>query len=211
MSDFLTKIVSLLSALVVAITGLFGFIGKKDDPKPADPTTTTVATQKPTTTTKAPETTKKPTTTTTTKKVSPAGGTLISDSAFLSEAEVALNNVRMQRGLPLLKADSNLAKAAAVRAREIETSFSHIRPDGRKYSTVFDDLKITKPTSMSESIAVALIFFSATDIINTLSEEPNYQPNIFNSKYKRFGMAWYNDGNIYVDQARNYVVLILAK
>ena len=117
----------------------------------------------------------------------------------------------MQNSLPLLKADSNLTRVAAVRVREIEKSFSHLRPDGRKYSTVFDELKITKPASMSESIAVALIFYNAADIIKTLTEEPNYQPSIFNSKYKRFGMAWYKDNNIYVDQNRDYVVLILAE
>ena len=216
MSDLLTKIISLLSAIIVAITGFFGSIGKKDDTKPADPVTTTVATQKPTTqkpttTTKAPGTTKKPTTTTTTRKASASDGTLYSDSAFLHEAENALNNVRMRNGLPLLKADSNLAKVAAVRAKEIKMSFTHTRPDGRKYSTVFDELKIAKPVSMTESIARALIFYDAADIIKTLSEEPNRQPGIFNAKYKRFGLAWYVDDSEYTDRIRDYVVLILAE
>lgn len=207
MSEFLTKIISLLSALVVAITGLFGFLGKKDDSKPSEPATTTTVSQKSTTTTKAPETTKKPTTT---KIASPTGGTLYTDSAFLHDAESALNNVRMRNGLPLLKADSNLTKVAAVRAKEIEKSFTHTRPDGRKYNTVFDELKITKPGSTSESIARALKFFDAEDIIKTLSEGPNYQPSIFNAKYTKFGLAWYIDDSEYVDCIREYVVLILA-
>ena len=215
MSEFLTKIISLLTALVVAVTGLFGLIGKKEDTKPSDSATTTTASQKPTTTekttTKAPATTKKPTTTTTTQIVSPTGGTLYTDSAFLKEAEYALNNIRMRNGLPLLKADSDLTRVAAVRVKEIEKSFTHTRPDGRKYNTVFDELKITKPVSMSESIARALKFFNAEDIIKTLSEEPNYQPGIFNAKYTKFGLAWYIDDNEYVDCVREYVVLILAK
>lgn len=210
MSEFLTKIISLLSALVVAITGFLGFLGKKDDPKPSEPATTTTVSQKSITTTKAPETTKKPTTTTTTKIVTPTGGTLYTDSAFLKEAEYALNNVRMRNGLPLLKADTNLTRVAAIRAKEIEKSFTHTRPDGRKYNTVFDELKIIKPYSTSESIARALKFFDAEDIIKTLSEEPNYQPSIFNAKYTKFGLAWYIDDSEYVDCIREYVVLILA-
>ena len=203
MSNFFTKIAAFFSAIVVAVTGWFSFL-KKDDVKPTNPPTTSITqTTKKTTTTKKATTTKK-TTTTTKKTTTITNGTVISDSAFISEATNALNAERKKNGAANLKADSNLTKAAAVRAKELAKKFDHIRPDGRKFSTVYSDLKITAPTAVAENIASATKFTGAKDIVDTWIASSSHQKNIVNSKYTRFGMAWYKEGG------KEYSVLLLG-
>ena len=60
-----------------------------------------------------------------------------SSVASLADEVVRQTNMeREQRGLPALRVDAELERAAAVRARELVGSFSHTRPDGSDWSTV---------------------------------------------------------------------------
>lgn len=53
-----------------------------------------------------------------------------------SEVVAQVNAERAKQGLDALRVDSELTRAACVRAREIAVSFSHTRPDGTAWSTV---------------------------------------------------------------------------
>ena len=59
-------------------------------------------------------------------------------SASSYEAEVIrlVNEIRTEQGLPALTTNSSLSNAAALRAEEIVTLYSHTRPDGSSCFTV---------------------------------------------------------------------------
>ena len=60
-----------------------------------------------------------------------------------SQKMLALVNAeRAKAGLPAVTGDPTLQAAAATRSAELEQSFSHTRPDGRSWVTVFDELGI---------------------------------------------------------------------
>lgn len=52
------------------------------------------------------------------------------------------NEERRRLGLPAVVEDQNLSRAAAVRAREQQKQFSHTRPDGTPFHTVFSQFGI---------------------------------------------------------------------
>ena len=62
--------------------------------------------------------------------------------SFAKQVVNLVNEERTKAGLSALVLDETLASAAMVRATEIETSFSHTRPDGRSFSTVLSDMGI---------------------------------------------------------------------
>ena len=50
-----------------------------------------------------------------------------------------MNEERARNGLSPLTVHTGAEKAAAVRAREIQTSFSHTRPNGSSFSTALTE------------------------------------------------------------------------
>lgn len=63
-----------------------------------------------------------------------------------------VNEARAEEGLPPLTLDPNLVEAAQIRAKELCEYYSHTRPDGRRGSSVIDDLDIPC-TDTAENIA----------------------------------------------------------
>ena len=53
------------------------------------------------------------------------------------------NQERTKAGLNAVTLDKSIASAALVRAKEIETSFSHTRPNGSKFSTALTEQGVT--------------------------------------------------------------------
>lgn len=227
MSNVISKIVAFFTAVIIGITGFFGFYAKNKDKQPdVKPTTTTSSTTKKTTaktTTKkttAKTTTKKTTAKTTTKKTTAKTTTkktttkltttakaagMTNDAAFLKSAEAAINAVRKANGAADIKYDTNLTKAATTRAKEISKSFSHTRPNGKSCTTVFESLGLPKPASSAENIASASKFVDVNDIINLWKNSTEHKKNMCNTKYTKFGMAWYK-----LDSGKEFAVLILA-
>ena len=72
------------------------------------------------------------------------------------------NQERVKAGKSPLKSNSNLTKAAMVRAKEITIRFEHIRPDGSNVSTALYENGVAFPTG--ENIACG--GSSAKDIVN---------------------------------------------
>lgn len=181
---------------------------KKPTTTTKKPTTTTTkkpttTTKKPTTTTRKPTTTTKKPTTTTTKK--PVQEVMITDTTFLNEAASVLNTTRSSAGKSGLRADSSLTKVAALRAKEISVNFEGTRPDGRKYTTAYGDCGVELPNYVAECMISSNRFENAKDIIDSWLESSEYRECINDSKYNRFGMAWYKATN-----GRQYCILVLA-
>ncbi len=186
--------------------------------KPTTTTTkkTTTTTKKPTTTTtkKTTTTTKKPTTTTTTTKktttttkkptTTASIGGVIYDAGFNNQAASVLNSARRAAGVADLRYDSGIAKVAALRAKELATNFSHTRPNGDRFFSAYADCGVTKPLAVAENIAAATRFDNAADIVNLWLNSPDHKANITNSKYTRFGMAWYKAGG------KEYAVILFG-
>ena len=97
-----------------------------------------------------------------------------------------VNRNRSSAGLHLLKLDADLCAAAQIRANEIVSSFSHTRPDGRKFSTVLTDNGI-RFTAAGENIAWGQT--SPEQVMNAWMNSDGHRANIMNVTYTKLGVG----------------------
>ena len=97
-----------------------------------------------------------------------------------------VNQNRASAGLHALKLDASLCAAAQIRANEIVKSFSHTRPDGRKFSTVLTDNGI-RFTAAGENIAWGQT--SPSQVMNAWMNSDGHRANIMNSTYTKLGVG----------------------
>ena len=108
------------------------------------------------TTTKQETTTKKETTTqkqTTTQKETTTQAPKMTNAEMCKRVWELVNEEREKAGLKPLEYRSDVQAAADLRAKELAQSFSHTRPDGRKYLTVFEDLGFSYSCWAAENAA----------------------------------------------------------
>lgn len=151
------------------------------------PTQESVTNQKPSIV--VPQTTKKPSIQVpqTTKK--PEGTQNLS---YARQVVVLVNEERKKAGLNELKIDAGLEKAALIRAKETEKSFSHTRPDGKGFSTVLTENGISFRGS-GENIAWGQ---STPEIVmNGWMNSSGHRANILNSKFTKIGVGYYIGAN----------------
>lgn len=120
-------------------------------------------------------------------------------SAFrLSETERSaletLAGIRSDLELPELTTDETLCALAYIRAKEVYTSFTHIRPDGRSYDTVFEDygyeIVASAEVRMSSDTPMSMEeFFSVWNI------DPTVAQKLTDPTFLRVGIAFYHKGN----------------
>lgn len=103
-----------------------------------------------------------------------------------------VNQNRAAAGLHCLRLDADLCAAAQIRAQEIMTSFSHTRPDGRKFSTVLTDNGI-RFTAAGENIAWGQT--SPTQVMNAWMNSDGHRANIMNQTYTKLGVGHLTDAN----------------
>lgn len=121
------------------------------------------------------------------------------DTEALSYAEqvVALVNAeRAKAGLNALTLDTEIASAALVRAKETEISFSHIRPDGRHFSTALSDSGISF-RGAGENIAWGQR--SPEEVMNGWMNSEGHRANILNPNFTKIGVGYYQNA-----AGRNY-------
>lgn len=117
------------------------------------------------------------------------------NSNAASEVVRLTNSARTQNGYAALTEDSALSKAAAVRAREIASSFSHTRPSGSSFSSVLSENGVSYRRA-GENIASGQK--SASEVVNAWMNSSGHRANILNSSYSRIGTASVNDnGTLY--------------
>lgn len=112
-------------------------------------------------------------------------GSVTEDSA-VAEVLSLVNSERAKAGLAPLTLNEKAVKAAQTRAAEIQTSFSHTRPDGRSFSTALTEAGVTYRAS-GENIAYGQT--SAAQVMNSWMNSSGHRANILNSSYTEIGIG----------------------
>ena len=98
-----------------------------------------------------------------------------------------VNEHRAAAGLSPVKYSAQISKAAQVRAVEIEKSFSHTRPDGRYFSTVFAEHGISYRYA-GENIAWGQK--SPEEVVTAWMNSAGHRANILNAKFTELGVGY---------------------
>ncbi len=107
------------------------------------------------------------------------------------------NALRQEQGMKTLDWDDSLELAAAVRASEIVSTFSHTRPNGNPWWTVNSDLM------WGENLAKG---FSTTEgAVNGWMNSPSHKANVMDAGFNTMSIAVYRiDGVLYFAQEFGY-------
>lgn len=114
-----------------------------------------------------------------------------------SEQVVKLvNKERAREGLKALTIKEDVTAAAQVRAKEIVTTFSHSRPDGRSCFTALKEQGVSY-RGAGENIAWGQK--SPEAVVKGWMNSEGHKANILNEKFTSIGVGYYQDSN-----GRNY-------
>lgn len=126
------------------------------------------------------------------KPVTPEKPANDADFREIREEIVRLTNAeRAKEGLAPLEIDEQMMEAAQIRANEMLKSYSHIRPDGRKCSTIFDDLGI--PHSSTGENGSARQASSASVYVDAWMRSPGHKDNILTNDFVKIGVGLIKD------------------
>ncbi len=113
----------------------------------------------------------------------------VQDQAYVYGLRITelVNEHRAAAGLAPVTYSAKLSEAAQVRAVEIEKSFSHTRPDGRYFSTVFAEHGISYRYA-GENIAWGQK--SPEEVVSAWMNSAGHRANILNAKFKELGVGY---------------------
>ncbi|MDD2973327.1 MAG: CAP domain-containing protein [Lachnospiraceae bacterium] len=117
------------------------------------------------------------------------------DNTDLSYARQVVNLVNVERskeGLSPLTLDTKVTTAANVRATEIQTSFSHTRPNGSSFSTVLGENGVSYRGS-GENIAYGQR--SPEEVVTGWMNSAGHRANIMNQNFKNIGVGHAQNSN----------------
>lgn len=107
------------------------------------------------------------------------------------------NKTRLAHGLLPLSTIELLQTVSEIRTNELTVSTSHIRPDGRKCFTVFDDFNAHTPGYYGENLAAGLMMTPEV-VFEAWMNSPKHKEHILSSEYARMGVGYtYRDNDIY--------------
>lgn len=110
------------------------------------------------------------------------------DAMDAAAAALALvNTQRAGAGLGALAWSDGLAQAAAVRAQEIVSTFSHTRPNGSDWWTVNSNLQYGEN--------LAKLYNSADSVVTAWMNSPSHRANIMAADFKTCGIAIHKTGD----------------
>lgn len=107
-------------------------------------------------------------------------------SSYAREVVSLVNAERAKEGLAPLAIDEQVEKAAMVRAREIQSSFSHTRPDGSSFSTVLGENQVSYRGS-GENIAWGQK--TPQEVVTGWMNSPGHRANIMNKNFTTIGVG----------------------
>ena len=119
-------------------------------------------------------------------------GTDGSQDAFANEVVRLVNEERAKAGLPALTVDRGAASAAQVRAKEIERSFSHTRPDGSSFNSALTEAGVNF-RGAGENIAYGQN--SPEKVMEGWMNSSGHRANILNSSYTTIGVGHYQNAS----------------
>lgn len=108
------------------------------------------------------------------------------NKTFEEQVAELVNVERGKEGLAPLTMDKKIEAAAAVRAKEIQKSFSHTRPNGSGFSTA---LKEAGATYKSAGENIAWGQKTPEEVVKAWMNSPGHRANIMNKKYSRIGVS----------------------
>lgn len=131
---------------------------------------------------------------------------VITDSPVNCTAEEAevfriVNEIRVSYGLKPYKWDTNAYKAAKARCTEIEQNFSHLRPDGSNFKTIYgysDEELWYKFCSVGENLGSGQP--TAQRVVDSwMASTKGHRENILNPDFENLAVAFgtYNDAYKY--------------
>mgnify|MGYP002771832488 FL=1 len=109
---------------------------------------------------------------------------------FAEQVVELVNQERTKAGLSAVTLDQNIASAALVRAKEIETSFSHTRPNGSKFSTALIEQGVTFKGA-GENIAWGQK--SPEAVMQAWMNSEGHRANILNKNFTKIGVGYYQN------------------
>lgn len=116
--------------------------------------------------------------------------------SYAEQVVKLVNEERAKVGAEALTLDKGIEAAALVRAKEIEASFSHTRPDGRSFSTALTDAGIIFRSS-GENIAWGQR--SPEEVVNAWMNSEGHRANMLNTNFTKIGVGYYQNS-----AGRNY-------
>lgn len=122
----------------------------------------------------------------------PDDSTPDTDNSFTAQVVSLVNQERAKAGLSPLTVDSSVAAAASARAREIETSFSHTRPDGSSFSTALTQSGVSY-RGAGENIAYGQK--TPQDVMNSWMNSQGHRANILNKDFTTIGVGYHQNSN----------------
>lgn len=122
--------------------------------------------------------------------------------SFAAQVANLVNAERRKAGLQELAFDTQISSAALTRANEIETVFSHTRPDGSSFSTVLKENGISY-RGAGENIAWGQT--SPEEVMNAWMSSEGHRANILNPNFTKIGVGHRQNAS-----GRNYWVQLFA-
>ena len=114
------------------------------------------------------------------------------ENSYVQQIVDLVNQERRKEGLSSVTLDSTLTNAAMTRAKEIEISFAHTRPNGTSFSTVLAEYQISYRAA-GENIAWGQS--SPQEVMNGWMNSSGHRANILNANYKKIGVGYYKNAS----------------
>ncbi|KMW22659.1 CAP domain-containing protein [Enterocloster citroniae] len=114
-----------------------------------------------------------------------------SQDAFANQVVKLVNEERAKAGLSPLSVNSKAVNAAQTRAREIEKSFSHTRPDGSSFNTALTEAGVSF-RGAGENIAYGQT--TPQQVMEGWMNSSGHRANILNANYTSIGVGHYKNG-----------------
>ncbi len=113
-------------------------------------------------------------------------------SAFAQEVVKLVNEERAKAGLAPLSVNTAAVSAAQTRAIELQSSFSHTRPDGRSFTTALTE---AGASFMGAGENIAYGQSSPQQVMEGWMNSSGHRANILNSSYTSIGVGYYKSAS----------------
>lgn len=97
------------------------------------------------------------------------------------------NTKRKENGMPQLKWNESIRGAAFKRAEEASESFSHTRPGGERFYSIFEELGIYEYKAVGENLAMGQD--TPEEVVNAWMSSPTHRANILSDKFTDIGVS----------------------
>ncbi|MDO4274981.1 MAG: CAP domain-containing protein, partial [Eubacteriales bacterium] len=120
----------------------------------------------------------------------PGAGEDSENADFVQQVVNLVNKERAAAGLSPVTADTKVQAAAQVRAKEIEKSFAHTRPDGSSFSTALTQQGVSYRGS-GENIAWGQK--TPEQVMQGWMNSEGHRANILNKNFTTIGVGYYQN------------------